>query len=42
MAAAVAALESWDGTGEPDGWIREPNSGRRRPGGDASQEYVYK
>lgn len=37
---AVAALIEWDGTGEPEGWIRHPMTGRRRPGGDASKEYV--
>lgn len=37
---ALEALASWDGTGEPDGWKRHIASGRRRPGGDASLEYV--
>lgn len=27
---ALAALDAWDGTGEPDGWIRHPKTGRRR------------
>jgi hypothetical protein len=26
---AVIALSAWDGTGEPEGWIRHPDSGRR-------------
>lgn len=39
-AGARAALEAWDGTGEPYGWHRHPDSGRRRPGGDATKEYV--
>lgn len=28
---------------EPDGWVKQaaPPTGRRRPNGDASQEYVY-
>jgi hypothetical protein len=26
---ATAALAVWDGTGEPQGWIRHPASGRR-------------
>lgn len=26
--------------GEPQGWFRHPVSGRRRPNGDASKEYV--
>lgn len=38
--AAVAALEDWDGTGEPTGWIREPNTGRRRPDATPTSEYV--
>lgn len=29
-ALAEAALESWDGTGEPDGWHRHPATDRRR------------
>ena len=32
--SALAALDAWDGTGEPDGWHRHPGSGRRR-GDDA-------
>lgn len=28
--AAKAALDAWDGTGEPTGWHRHPKSGRRR------------
>lgn len=28
-AAARNALDAWDGHGEPDGWIRHPDSGRR-------------
>lgn len=38
--AAKRALESWNGEGEPQGWHRHPPSGRRRPDGDASREYV--
>lgn len=26
---AVKALNNWDGMGEPEGWHRHPNSGRR-------------
>jgi hypothetical protein len=26
---AKAALDVWNGTGEPEGWIRHPDSGRR-------------
>ena len=38
--AAHRALEAWDGTGEPQGWHRHPSTGRRRPDGDASREYI--
>jgi hypothetical protein len=27
---AEAALEKWDGVGDPEGWHRHPESGRRR------------
>jgi hypothetical protein len=37
---AKAALDAWDGEGEPTGWHRHPDTGRRRPDGDASREYV--
>ena len=37
---AVSAMEAWDGTGEPEGWIRHLPSGRRRPDGDPGREYV--
>lgn len=39
---ALAALIAWDPSTdqEPDGWIRHVGSGRRRPNGDASEEYV--
>lgn len=39
---AEKALAAWDPMTkpEPEGWIRHPQSGRRRPGGDASKEYV--
>jgi hypothetical protein len=29
MASAQAALDAWDGTGEPEGWHRHPGTGRR-------------
>lgn len=29
-ASAKAALDAWNGEGEPDGWHRHPMSGRRR------------
>lgn len=34
------ALWTWDGQGEPEGWVRHPSSGRRRPGGDPAAEVV--
>lgn len=40
--AMIAALK-WDGRHpetEPDGWIRDPYTGRRRPGGDPAREYI--
>lgn len=37
---AQNSLDAWDGIGEPDGWHRHPDSGRRRPDGDRSQEYI--
>ena len=38
--AGWRAAIGWDGDGEPDGWYRHPQSGRRRPGGEASKEFV--
>jgi hypothetical protein len=29
-AQAKAALDAWDGIGEPQGWFRDPGTGRRR------------
>jgi hypothetical protein len=40
VSAAWEAAMRWDGTGEPYGWHRHPDTGRRRPGGDETQEYV--
>lgn len=37
---AKAALDFWDGTGEPTGWHRHPATGRRREKGDPATEYV--
>ena len=37
---AQAALAAWDGNGEPDGWHRHPNTGRRRQDGSAAKEEV--
>lgn len=38
--AARAALDAWDGLGEPKGWIRHPDSGRRlaRAPGERDEE----
>lgn len=30
QAAAEAAMNAWDGTGDPAGWHRHPSTGRRR------------
>jgi len=38
--AAKKALDEWDGVGEPKGWHRNPRTGRRRPDGNATKEYV--
>jgi hypothetical protein len=38
--AAEAALRTWDGDGEPDGWHRHPNTGRRRTDGDPKKEFI--
>lgn len=40
--AAWRAALGWDGEGEPEGWYRHPDTGRRRPDGDASKEHVYR
>jgi hypothetical protein len=39
---AVAAAQLWDPLAqkEPEGWMRHPQSGRRRPGGNAALEYI--
>ena len=39
-AGAEAALAAWDGTGDPLGWHRHPNTGRHRAGGDPGQESI--
>lgn len=41
-ADALAALDAWDGTGEPEGWHRHPATGRRREPlvGDAFSEWI--
>lgn len=42
LARAIASMADFDPAteAEPSGWKRHPMTGRRRPGGDASQEYV--
>lgn len=40
LASALAVAQVWDGTDEPPGWCRHPQSGRRRPDGTAASEYV--
>jgi hypothetical protein len=37
---AKAAYDAWDGSGEPQGWHRHPDTGRRRENGDPATEYV--
>ena len=39
---AAAALAAWNPSDqvEPQGWIRHPASGRRRPAGDATKEFI--
>lgn len=38
--AAVAALAEIEEGKEPEGWFRHVETGRRRPGGDSSKEYI--
>ena len=43
--SAARALVEWIANPdwpEPKGWHRHPDSGRRRPDGDASKEYINK
>lgn len=38
---AREAMASWDGHGDPpDGWTRNLTTGRRRPDGDPTKQYV--
>ncbi|SAK63758.1 hypothetical protein AWB80_02916 [Caballeronia pedi] len=37
---AKRALNEWRGDGEPRGWVRHPQSGRRREDGDPAKEYM--
>lgn len=40
---AINAMQAFDPVRdeEPDGWFRHPQSGRRRPDGDKSKEYLH-
>lgn len=41
--SAVRSLQDWSATGflgEPEGWMRNPHDGRRRPSGDPTKEYI--
>jgi len=39
---AIEAAAVWDGSGDPlDGWHRNVETGRRRPGGDPAKEVRY-
>lgn len=40
--AGWRAALGWDGDGEPQGWYRHVQSGRRRPEGDPAREYVQR
>lgn len=44
LEGAIAAMKAWDPETqpEPDGWMRHIHTARRRPGGDASKEYVQR
>lgn len=37
---AIEIVNTWDGEGEPTGWIKHPTTGRYRPAGDAAAERV--
>ena len=39
-ARGLIEYANWDGEGEPEGWTRHVQSGRRRPGGDKTKEYI--
>lgn len=42
LARAAQAMVEWDypKQAEPEGWHRNPRTGRRRPDGDATKEYI--
>lgn len=37
---AIEQANIWDGKGDPEGWYRHINTGRRRPDGDPEKEYI--
>ena len=37
---AIQIMNTWDGTGEPSGWIRHPPTHRFRPNGDPAKEFL--
>lgn len=37
---AVSAMQAWSGEGDPEGWHRHPKTGRRRPEGNQTKEYI--
>lgn len=43
LTKAIRGGAEWDGEGNdpPGGWYRNPQTGRRRPGGDRSKETIY-
>lgn len=42
LLTVLAAAIAWDGGAdtEPQGWIKEVTTGRRRPNGDPDSEYI--
>lgn len=38
-ATGIVAFLSWDLEGEPQGWIKHPDTGRYRPDGDPAREF---
>lgn len=37
---AIKAMNSWDGTIDPEGWHRHPTTGRRRPDKTRASEFI--
>ena len=37
---AEAGLRAWNGEGDPEGWHRHAETGRRRLDGDPTKEYI--